>query len=626
MDWSLSAEAWTAPFDGDVAANGANAGTVDVEMGSGTFTTQGPVDVAYFNVLNGTLALANDVTVDQTFTNESTLQLVGANTYTITGMSNAVAFDQRSTGDLLIAVTPAASSVLDVVGTVTLDGTVTFVYAPGNYTAKTYTFLESTGLSGEFATVSAGSGNQGVPSGFTQSVVYSGDDGNLVLASASPPPPPPPVSPPPPPPPVSPPPPPPPPPPVSPPPPPPPVSPPPPPPPPPPPVSPPPPPPPVSPPPPPPPPPPPVSPPPPPPPPVSPPPPPPPPPPVSPPPPPPPPPVSPPPPPPPPPVVVAPRDGAIFADQLFAFAEENQASLVSLLDRSGPGGAADSFALADGASARGWIEAVGGFLDPAAPDSPHFRATSGGIEGGVDIGFGAGGRVGASLGYEDGSLRDTDGGQASQNLIRLSAYGWVNAGRLVLSAAVDYTHANEGFVRDAGFGASVSSRDVDETAGAAQVSLPLQVAGTSITPAAGLVVAGLAGEAFQESNAQNAAFAVSGAAANATIVSPFATVRISHAFHGRRRLRRHPGRRTRLIRYDDAAGGIAQTLCRRRWNALRRQWPRPRALQRRGRRQPHRPTGPVHRLRPLPGRHRRRLEPAVGAGRLQVVVLSVAQR
>ena len=184
-------------IDGDVAANGANAGTLDIEMGTGTFTTQGPIDVAFFNILNGTLALANNVTVDQTFTNEGTLQLVGANTYTITGATSAVAYDQRASGDLLVAVTPNASSVLNVVGTVTLDGTVTFAYAPGTYSAKTYTFLESTSLSGQFATVAAGAGNQGVPSGFNQSVTYTGTDADLVLASTSSPPPPPPASPPP---------------------------------------------------------------------------------------------------------------------------------------------------------------------------------------------------------------------------------------------------------------------------------------------------------------------------------------------------------------------------------------------------------------------------------------------
>jgi hypothetical protein len=484
-------------ISGDVAINGANAGYVNIELGSGgAFTTQGPIDVAALDVVSGTTVLANNVTVYSTFTDGSTLELSGENTYTLTGVSSAATtFNQVAGGDLVIAVTPAASSVLDVIGTASLAGTVTFAYAPGTYSAKTYTFLESTGLSGEFVTVAAGSGNLGVPSGFTQSVTYTSDDANLVLAStASPPPapPPPPPAPPPPPPPAPPPPPPP-----APPPPPPPAPPPPPPP------APPPPPPPAPPPPPPPPPAPPA----------------------------PPPPAPPPPPPPPPPVIVTPRDSAIFSDAAFAFAEENQASLTSLLARAGPGGAGDSFGLGTGGTgARGWIEAVGGFLDPGPPDSPRFHATSGGVEGGVDIGMGSGARVGAALGYESSSLADSDGGSANGNTLRVSLYGQTTLGQVVFSGALDYAHASEGFARASGFGASLSTRDIDEGAGAAEASLPLNAGGTSITPSVGLVVASLSATAFQETNGQNGAFAVSGGASNGTFVSPFATVTVSHAF------------------------------------------------------------------------------------------------
>ncbi|MEJ0064840.1 MAG: hypothetical protein WDM85_04915 [Caulobacteraceae bacterium] len=110
-------------------------------------------------------------------------------------------YTQAAAGDLLIAVTPTAASLLKVGGAATLGGDVTFAYAPGTYAAKTYTFLQASGLGGStFAGVLASTSGP-VPTGFAQSVTYTTTTANLVLAAAASPPPPPPVSPPPPPPP-----------------------------------------------------------------------------------------------------------------------------------------------------------------------------------------------------------------------------------------------------------------------------------------------------------------------------------------------------------------------------------------------------------------------------------------
>ena len=378
--------------------------------------------------------------------------------------------------------------------------------------------------------------------------------------SPPPPPPPPPVSPPPPPPPpVSPPPPPPPPPPVSPPPPPPPppVSPPPPPPPPP--VSPPPPPPPpppVSPPPPPPPPP--VSPPPPPPPPPVSPPPPPPPPPVSPPPPPPPPPVSPPPPPPPPPpLVVAPADAAIFSNLAFALIEENQASLGDLLQRPGASGGFYDLSTSTGHEARGWVEVLGGFLDPSA--ATHFRSTSGGIQGGVDLALGNGARLGGALGYESGSYSDSAGGSANQNLVRVSLYGSQGVGPVSLSAVVGYSHASQDFARASGIGASTASRGVDETDAAIQAALPIETGGAKLTPSVGVLISYLSAAPFAEANAQSTGFAVTGTRAADNVASPFAKLELSKTLTTASGLAWTP---TVLAgyRYDAGASGMNQAL------------------------------------------------------------------
>lgn len=61
-------------------------------------------------------------------------------------------YSQSATGNLLIAVTPASSSVLNVDGNVSLAGKVTFAFAPGSYAAHTYPFVTTTGtISGTFS-------------------------------------------------------------------------------------------------------------------------------------------------------------------------------------------------------------------------------------------------------------------------------------------------------------------------------------------------------------------------------------------------------------------------------------------------------------------------------------------
>jgi outer membrane autotransporter protein len=257
--------------------------------------------------------------------------------------------------------------------------------------------------------------------------------------------------------------------------------------------------------------------------------------------------------------VVLPRDATIFANAAFGFAEANQASTTSLLDRMSPGGGDDAFAL--GSGGKGWIEAIGSDLDPssAGNDIPSFRVLSGGVEGGADIGLGAGARLGGSVGYEEGRLTDSDGGVANQNLFRVGVYGEVQAGLFVISADAGYAHAGQTFARASGFGASLSSRDIDDGFGAVEVSVPLKTGGTQITPQAGVAIASLSAGAFQESNAQSSAFAVSGSPANGTFVSPFAKVSVSHDFSQGGGLIVTPAGEVGY-RYDGLASQLGETL------------------------------------------------------------------
>ena len=118
------------------------------------------------NLNTGTLNLANDVTVDGTFTNQATLVLADdTEVRHITGLTSALAFRQLSNGDLVIAVSPTGTAELDVTGSASLAGEVTFDYAPGTYKNDTFTFLEASGGLGgsQFTTVAAGAGNLGRP-------------------------------------------------------------------------------------------------------------------------------------------------------------------------------------------------------------------------------------------------------------------------------------------------------------------------------------------------------------------------------------------------------------------------------------------------------------------------------
>jgi hypothetical protein len=260
--------------------------------------------------------------------------------------------------------------------------------------------------------------------------------------------------------------------------------------------------------------------------------------------------------------VVAPRDAAIFSADAFAFAEANQDSVTALMARTLPDGGGDTFynlAPPGGPDARGWIDLVGARIDPRVAGEGAFSAWSGGIEAGADVALSGAARLGGSFGYESSRLSDTEGGSAHQDLYRLSLYGSADAGPVGLSADVTYAHSAESLERAAGFGVSASSRGVDEVAGALQAAAPQEVGGATITPAAGVLFAHISAQAFGETDARSAAFAVTGAAASASTVSPYAQVSVSRMFTTADGLKLTPDAELGY-RYDPAAAGLGQTL------------------------------------------------------------------
>ena len=216
-----------------------------------------------------------------------------------------------------------------------------------------------------------------------------------------------------------------------------------------------------------------------------------------------------------------------------------------------------NFAADGGPQARGWIEATGAYLDGGSGPSA-FNATSGGVEGRADVAFAGGARLGGALEYESSRLAG-GGGSASLSAVRASLYASQSVGALGFSAALTYAHGWDDTSRAAGVGVSVSSRGLDELTAAFQAASVAQAGPVQVTPAAGVLVTHAAASGFAEFNATDPTFAVTGASASGTFVSPFVSLAFSRPFTTAEGVAVTPDVMLGY-RYDDAASGLSQTL------------------------------------------------------------------
>ncbi len=140
---------------GDTAGNGASVGgNVQVDTGA-TLAGYGSLGV---------------VTEGASLVNNGTVIPGGASGNAPGTLTETGSYTQSSGGKLLIAVTPTKAAQLNVGGSSSLAGTITFAYAAGTYVPTTYTVLASTGvITGTFGTVT----EQGsVPTTLTRTVEY----------------------------------------------------------------------------------------------------------------------------------------------------------------------------------------------------------------------------------------------------------------------------------------------------------------------------------------------------------------------------------------------------------------------------------------------------------------------
>ncbi len=231
-------------------------------------------------------------------------------------------------------------------------------------------------------------------------------------------------------------------------------------------------------------------------------------------------------------MVVAPNDATIYSAETFAFSQGHLDAITGLLSRSLSDGGGNTFynaASSHGPGVRTWAQVDGSTLQiDRAGATANTTADTTGLQGGVDVQFSGEGRVGVAVGYDYQWLHDNAGGKALENGVQVSLYGSQPLGPVGLSAVVSYAHGDDTVNRATGIGQARATRNLDDYAGAAQLSAPFEAVGLVVTPAAGVAVQRLTSSAFSESFVRSEAFAVSGAARDLTSVSPYATVGFSH--------------------------------------------------------------------------------------------------
>lgn len=188
-----------ASASGSAGSSQGRFGLVNFDLGAGSFTTNGNIEVGTVNVKSGTLVLQNDVYVSggiagPGLTNNGTLQISGFRT--LTG-----SFVQNPSGTLMMQVNPQGSSQLILQRlpffggrTASLAGTLALAYQPGTYRPRSYTLIsaDTSGLvttTGEPPKLITGSFSQitgVVPTvGLGQSIVIGPTEVELILSGGS---------------------------------------------------------------------------------------------------------------------------------------------------------------------------------------------------------------------------------------------------------------------------------------------------------------------------------------------------------------------------------------------------------------------------------------------------------
>ena len=241
-------------------------------------------------------------------------------------------------------------------------------------------------------------------------------------------------------------------------------------------------------------------------------------------------------------VVVAPPDGAVFADAGQVLALAGAASGQALLARvdgqtetpcvapapvgQQAGQAANvASALASGLCGMGgWVQATGSDISTGGA----YNARGGGFLAGLDRPIGPA-RIGVAVGYDALNLKDAAGGKAFLGTVRLGLYGGLNWGRAALSAELMDGLVNNSTTRATGAGWAAASGHGNVLSAALQAAFPISAWGDDFRPAAGLEVTHFSlGSLHEEAAAQP--LAVGTASASGTYVAPYMRLTASRDF------------------------------------------------------------------------------------------------
>jgi len=183
-------------------------------------------------------------------------------------------------------------------------------------------------------------------------------------------------------------------------------------------------------------------------------------------------------------------------------------------------------ALASGiCAAGGWMQITGN----TASATGAYTIRGGGFLAGVDRANGIGGRIGLAVGYDTDNLSDKSGGTAGLQTIRLGIYAAQPLGRFVLSADITDGIVSRNTTRYTGAAAATAKGHGNSLSGDAQISLPLTLGGTEITPAFGAQIVSVTAGRLDETSATQA-FAVNVASASGTTAAPYLRLSVQKQF------------------------------------------------------------------------------------------------
>jgi hypothetical protein len=241
-----------------------------------------------------------------------------------------------------------------------------------------------------------------------------------------------------------------------------------------------------------------------------------------------------------PPTVVAPHDGGLYANAMYAANLIGQQSMTIVLNATlrpaeascGDGGAVHANTVTPSCNNGLWVQYSGSSNELAG--SNGLNSTAFGLQGGADLAMSDLVHVGVEAGLDRINSSDHYGGYGHVDNVHGGIYAFANAGPLVISGLVDEAHGSYRLYRQTGIGHASASPDADTIAAALQIARPISAAQWQVTPAVGVLYQHQRLDGFDETvNSTDplaSAFALRGMHSTYVTVQPYAAVSFARPF------------------------------------------------------------------------------------------------